>query len=297
MRRRGQQEAFSKRLEKVLEEDGKAVSKRLESPSAYTNRSRAPVTREEYGKAWEAYSNEPTVEAVRRALDCGNDVAHRLVFEGLPVLALPGLEKRLQEEARLGAKADARLSRGTERLTAEGAARVMAARAKAVKEVVEKEAAVLGDAVSQRVEEAKLVRANREGALVLADVTGKLLRSASRLVGYLDDALEEVEAKGFKGTKALEELGLRPGSALDLVKSMATVANRTAQVSEASVRMERLLMGDPTSIIQVQGGGSSSKPMSLEEATSVMREANKAFERHRMRAAAVDVQVEESGHA
>lgn len=260
------------------------------------NRGTRVVTREEYQRAWEAYSNEPSAAAVARALGCGQDVAQRLVHEGLPVLGLPPLDKRLKVEARAAAAGDAKLSKGTEKLTAEGAARELERRKEALAKVEKQSAELLGDAGTQKMEEARLVRANRIGATALAGINAKLLRTASRLADHLDEALGEAEKEKKTGKAALEHLGLKPSGALELVKSIATVSVRVAQSSEAAVRMERLLMGEPTDILGVQGG-EERKHMSQAEAEKVFSEAARAFARAKQRQQAVDAEVEEEGHA
>jgi hypothetical protein len=266
-------------------------STRVDSPGKAVRAPR-PVNREEYERAWVAYRNEPTAAAVQRELGCGADVAHRLLFEGLPVLGLPPMEKQLQLEARMAMAADKKLSRGTEKLTAEAVGKELALRREALKKSTQQVAVQLGDAVQQRAEEARLVRANRVGALALAGVTGRLLKVSNRLATMLDERVEEVEQLGLKGKAALDHLGLKPGGALELVKSISTTVVRAAQASEAAVRMERLLAGEPTEIFQHQGPGGG-KPMSVEEQEQVMLEATRAFQRAKMRRESVEAEVVE----
>lgn len=252
------------------------------------------MTGEEYERAWRAYANEPTLEAVRRELGCGHDVANRLVFEGLPVLGRPALKKRLEDEARLSARAENQLAARTDKLTAEGAARVLDARKAAVDQAVKVAKDVLGDAAEQRAAEARLVRAIRISATAQAGVAAQLLRSSSRLANYIDQALEAVEKKKLTGLEALKEVGLKPSGALDLIKSMAAITLRSAQAAEAAVRMERLHLGEPTDVLKLQGAGpSKDKPMTMGEASQVVASAARAFERAKMRREAVDAELDE----
>ena len=251
------------------------------------------MTREEYQRAWEAYANEPTLAAVQRALSCGQEVAHRLVWEGLPRLGLVGLDKRLKDEARLAAAADKKLTRATEKLTTEGVARELEARARAVDKATRATVEVLGDAAHQRGEEAKLIRMNRVSAQALSGTLVPLLRAANRLTKYVDEALGEAETEGLKGKAALEKLGLKPGSAVDLVRSIATLSVRVAQVSEASVRMERLHLGEPTAVLGIQETKRGT-PMTLEEAEQTVKDAARAFDRARQRALAEEVEVDDA---
>lgn len=247
------------------------VSTRVEKP--------APVRvlgREEWERAWAAYLSKPSMKAVQDAVPCSPDVARRLLHEGVPALGLPGLEGKRKEEARLAMMADKRLRAGTEKLDAETAAQQLEARREAAAAMVAKEKAVLGDAVSQAEEEAQLVRANRKSAMVLAGIQSKLLRSTSRLVTHLDTMLEEVEVKGLKGKAALDELGLKPMQALALARGVATVAQKTAEVSRQAVEMERLITGKPTSIVESQ---TRDMDMSPEDAAMWVARAARAYER------------------
>lgn len=249
---------------------------------------------EDYERAWEAYTREPTVAGVQRA-GYGQDTANRLVYEGLPRLGLEGLEKKLQKEARLVAARGERLSKGTEELSAESARKELELRRKEAERATREAAVVFGDTAEQAVEEARLIRANRRAAGALAKVNESLLTTAGTLAEYLEEALGEARKENLKGAEALKRVGLKPSGALDLVKSIATISTRIAQTSEAAIRMERLRLGEPTGILQVQGAEERRKPMSRTEATDKVNAAFRAFQRASQRAAIVDAELEEEG--
>lgn len=253
------------------------------------------VGRAEYEAGWAAYREKPGLTTVQEAVGCGADVARRLVHQGLPKLALPGYEKRLMDENRAAVAGEKRLAVSGEKLSTKTAARLVEEQKAAAERTVKAQVEILGDAEKQRAEELRLVRANRIGALALAGITGKLLRSADKLGTYYEQRLQEVERQGLTGGAALKALGMKPKEVLLHMRAIGNVMGKVAEISEASVKMERLLMGEPTAIIG--NAGEVERPKTKEEALERFNKSAKAFERFRQRQAAVEAVVEEEGEA
>lgn len=237
------------------------------------NRGSRPLSREDWDLALEAYRANPSVRGVLAAIPHGRPSAERLVNVGVPELGLPPIRKVLEEEARLAALGEKRL----ERVEAKTAGKLLEARMTALRKAEEARLAILGDAQKQREEEAKLVRMNRQGAVVLAAVQGKLLGGALRMA----EALERDLSEG-KGT-IKERLGY--------LRTIANIVQRTAESSAKAVQMERLLLGEPTSILGVQGQGKPSEDMSPEEAGQWLEAANRAFAKARARKNVIEAEV------
>ncbi len=249
----------------------------------------------DYERAWEAYQREPTVAGVQKGMGVSQDVAQKLVYEGLPRHGLVGLEKKLQQQARHAVVRGDRLTQGTEELSKEQVAKELEVRRKAAEKATREAAAVMGDAAFQAIEEAKLIRSNREAAQHLANIQGGLLRVAGAISQHMEEAVEEVGAKNLKGSAALKALKEAvPATILDMVKGVSTISVRISQAAEAAVRMERLRMGEPTAILGVQPATPTTK-MTREEARTKVNTAFRAFQRAAERAAMVDTEGEQEG--
>lgn len=238
------------------------------------------IAPEVYERARLAFLEVGTLEAVREVTGLGTAAVLRLVDSGVPQRGLPSL----RDAARIHAADVEKRLRLREKAAAEAQAGELAStleqRAKAAKAARQNEAKVLGDAVASRADEVLLVRANRKSALALARVNADLLQAGHAIAGSI---LEDVS--GLKKLSARERLGL--------LRTIAGIVHRTAQSSQVSVNMERLLMGEPTAILgRTDGAGPRPEDMTLEEAEQWLSIANKAFERRARRSTVIDVTPE-----
>lgn len=235
------------------------------------------VDAETYERARAAWLEHGTKQAVRDAIGCGLDLANRLVDVGEPSLRLPAL----RDVARvLAAELDRKVTskeRAVVHVEAAEMAKQLEARAAAAKAARAHETKVLGDAVSSRAEEVRLVRVNRQSALVLAGVNAALLKVSSRLASSL-----------LQDEAALVKLPAR--ERMGLLRTIAGVVHRTAQASQVAVHMEHLLMGKPTTILGRADAGPSTDDMTPEEAEQWLALANRAFARRAARRTVVDVE-------
>jgi len=246
---------------------------------------RARVTADEYASARAAYLAEGTAEAVQRAIGCGPEVAARLIMSGEPRLLLPSLQDAARAYAAELTKNTARTEKATAAVEATSLAHTLEARARAAKAARATEEKVLGDALTSRTDEVKLVRANRTSALVLARVNADLLQLSVH-----------VGASLLKEKDAITKLGVK--DRLGILRTIAGIVQRTADASRVSVNMERLLMGEPTAILGREGSsGPSTGDMTAEEAEQWLGIANRAFARRAARRSAIETTgevVEES---
>lgn len=216
------------------------------------------------------------MRAVRDA-GFGAEQARALVYLGLPHLSLPPLKKAQTREIRKADKREKDMEQAIERVDATEAARLLDLRRKASERALANERALLGDAEKTRDAELKLVRANRNGAMLLAVIGSNLLQSASAISRSL---AEDAESGRLRS--------LSPKEKVSIVKNIAQVAKSTAEVSARAVQMERLLMGEPTAIL----GHTSATPtadMTPEEAEQWFNLASRAFARKRRKDNAIDV--------
>jgi hypothetical protein len=234
-----------------------------------------PPSRDDWDRALEAWRGTPTIAHVAAELGIGFHRARTIVEVGIPAMGLPPVKKVLEEESRLAAMGEKRL----EGLEAKSAARVIETRTKALARSEASRVAILGDAAAQHAEEAKLVRMNRQGAVALAAVNGRLLSGALSLVEALEKDLAE-----NKGT-IKERLGY--------LRTIANVVARTAEASQKAVQMERLIMGEPTAILGVQGGKPNPDDMTPDEAGQWLEAGMKAFEKAKRRRAMIEAKAVE----
>lgn len=225
-------------------------------------------TADEYARARAAYLEHGTQAAVASALRCQHARAARLIDSGEPALNLPSLRDAARAYAATFKAPSSHLAKTTAATEAEELARTLEARAKAAKAARKTEEVVLGDAQKSRADEVRLVRANRMSALVLASVNADLLKVSTGLArSLLDDE------------PALRKLS--PEKRLNILRTVAGIVQRTADASRISVNMERLLMGEPTTILGREGA--STQDMTADEAEEWLAIANRAFARRASR--------------
>ena len=236
----------------------------------------ADIVPEVYERARLAFLEVGTLEEVKRVTGLNTGSVQRLIDSGVPQRGLPSL----RDAARIHAADVEKKLRLREKAAAEATSKELAStleqRAKAAKAARQNEAKVLGDAVASRADEVLLVRANRKSALALARVNADLLQAGHAIAGSI-----------LEDTPSLKKLSAR--DRLGLLRTIAGIVHRTAQSSQVSVNMERLLMGEPTAILGRTDGGPRTEDMTLEEAEQWLSIANRAFERRARRSTVLDV--------
>lgn len=237
------------------------------------------VPAEVYAQARGAWLAFGTIVAIQDATGLPAERAQRLVDAGEPSLDLPSLRDAARAVAAdLERKVRAKESASTTE-QASALAATLEQRAKATARARTHEAKVLGDAVESRVDEVRLVRANRTSALVLARVNADLLKLSVRVARSLLDDERRI-------------LTLEPGKRLGLLRTVAGIVQRTAQASAQSVNMERLLMGEPTQILGRADGNPSTSDMTVAEAEEWLALANRAFARRAARRTVVEAEAD-----
>jgi hypothetical protein len=195
------------------------------------------------------------------------DKCHRAIDVGEPALGLPPVGQEGERRVR-----DLTMARERARAEAVDEAR---------KNERVKEAKRAEDAYDQRAEEARMVRMTRQSSMALGVTLGRLLKGAM----YVAETIEiDMMALGKHGKSALsirERMGF--------IRTIGQIAQRASEVSRNAVMMERLLVGDPTTII-----GHQVAPMSDEEARRWFALVQTTAERTKTRTAAViDADYEE----
>jgi hypothetical protein len=233
------------------------------------------IAPEVYERARVAFLERGTLAAVREATGLGAPAVQRLLDSGIPTRGLPSL----RDAARVHAADVERRLRLAEKASAAEQAGALAAtleqRSKAARASREHEGKVLGDAVASRADEVLLVRANRKSALALAGINASLLRAGSAIAASILNDRDRLDK-------------LSPRDRLGLLRTIAGIVHRTAQASQVSVNMERLLMGEPTAILGRTDAGPSTADMSPEDAEKWLAIANKAFARRASRRTVVE---------
>ena len=116
------------------------------------------------------------------------------------------------------------------------------------------------DAVDASVEEGQLVRAARINALQLLTTLSDIGKHAAELAHRFAHEIESVEMK--------------PAQIVKLFKDFAQAAKAANEMAEMSIKMERLVLGEPTEIM-----GVLPMDMSVDDAVREIIEANAALTR------------------
>jgi hypothetical protein len=201
------------------------------------------LTREEHAACVAAWmdGNHGVDSIVAQIPSLNPELARRAIKVGEPTLGLRPIRQVAEERIRetVAAEQEAR------------AAGIVAVKA----EVEEKTKSRIVDAAEHAAREVQMVRGTRALALGLQDTLGHLLRGTMGIAREMsNDMLNPANKMSVR-----ERMGL--------IRNVAQIAQRTAEVGKIAVTMERLLVGDPTSIIDHRNGGvDPNAPMTEEEA-------------------------------
>ena len=122
------------------------------------------------------------------------------------------------------------------------------------------------DATESRVEEAKLVRATRQVGMMALGAMGKLLPGIIKLS----------EATSLQLEKLAKSDHLNERAALNLLNSFARSYNQITLSAKTAMEMERLYLGEPTSILGIQMD--EVEDMTLEECLAESKAMERAIE-------------------
>ncbi len=220
--------------------------------------------------AWDAGSGGAvaSLRAAAGAAGVSENVARGWVETGDAALGLPSWRERVRDAAR---EVVARDRSGTtlEAVERRGVDAMARDRAKALADARKREAVLLGDAVQQRAEEAKLVRGVRQTATALLSAEGHLLRATMRLAKSLDDDMNTDEKLGA--------LKMKPRERVALIKDIASIVKNTAETARLAV---------------ILGTDAATDDMTIEEAEAYVALATRAMARRIRARTVVEAQVD-----
>lgn len=250
------------------------------TPEAVAAQRREDEQRATYKRVWERFRLDGSETATAADTGVSLQVVKRYVAYGIPALnpPLPSLRAHLDTQTRAAvARTESKTSPAVNVETST-TAELVVEREKAATDAAKRVKDAIGDAVQQREDEGRLVRANRESALLLAMVQARLLRGSVKLAERLEKQIADEAMPVKEGLRVLHAIG--------------SIAKSTAEVSRHAVHMERLLLGKPTDIIG--GTVTSNADETPEEALEV---AIRAFARRDARKTVLDALPagEESG--
>lgn len=227
--------------------------------------------------AWDAGSGggRASVAAVAEATGLSEVEARGWIEVGDAGLGLPSYRERLRDAAR---EVVARDKRGEtlEAVERRGMDAMAKDRARALAEARKVEAKVLGDAVQQRAEEAKLVRGVRQTATAMLAAEAHLLKAALGLAKSIDDDVSRGVA-------------MKPREKVALVRDIASIVKATAETAKLAVATERLVLGKPGAVLGVDEPAGSMTP---EEAEAYVALAQRALARRARARVVVDAESE-----
>lgn len=123
------------------------------------------------------------------------------------------------------------------------------------------------DVIRARRQEGEMVRAQRGNLTALIGVTGQLLRGAIKRARDLEQLIESgIDTDGKK---------LTVKDQIDMLWKINRIVRQSAESTHDVIKMERLLLGEPTEIV----GIANLENMTIEQALDDIREAYEAAER------------------
>lgn len=200
--------------------------------------------------------------AAAQAAGVSRKSAARIWKRGAPYMNKPPIQELVLEEqtaARAGAT-DAIVAAAKEQ-TAEQAERQYREAEKARQDVIR-----------ARRQEGEMVRAQRGNLVALIGVTGTLLRGAIKQARDLETALATGKDPATKKALTIRDK-------VSILWQINRIVRQTAEASSDVIKMERLLLGEPTEIVGTMNLGD----MTEEQAYAEIREAYEAAERHARR--------------
>lgn len=135
------------------------------------------------------------------------------------------------------------------------------------------------DVIATRREEADLVRNQRRNVMALVGVTARTLRAGLAAAPRIENAIVNgVDPASGKKLTTMEQVRL--------LERMSLLVSRAAASAEATVKMERLLLGEPTEILEHRIDDAA-----VNEAFVEIEEAARSIERYRRRRLVIDAET------
>lgn len=189
------------------------------------------ISGEKWGRLVEAYRARPGAHtAAGKAAGCWWQTARRYWAEGgQDKQARPPIRDLIADE-QLAARA---------KLAEVGIAAALDAGTERARELAEREAELAAaDRGEHRKAEAMIARVTRENALAVCEVVAMILESAA----LLRDSLRE----SFSTGKMAALVEADPVAAMKVLRECTRIASEGASISETAVKLERLVVGEPT---------------------------------------------------
>lgn len=222
------------------------------------------------------------VAAVARAGGVSEGVARVWIETGEVSLGLPSYRERLRDAAREVVARDRR-GESLEAVERRGMEAMARDRARALAEARRVESKVLGDAVTQRAEEAKLVRGVRQTATAMLSAEAHLLKAALGLAKSIDEDV------------STGRLAMKPREKVALVKDIATIVKQTAETARLAVATERMVIGKPGTVLGPDDAAVSN--MTPDEAEAYVAIAQRAIARRARQRIVIDAEAESADDA
>lgn len=220
------------------------------------------ISAEHWDKLLESFRARPSgMTAASRAAKVAVNTAKKAWLEGMPHLGKGPIKAIVEEEQRAAraTMADVQRTKAAEQAEA-NADRAWKEAEKARRDVV-----------MARKQEAELVRAERANVIALVGSTGRLLRGLIRRCETLEKQIET--GREVDGSE------LRVKDQVEIAWKIGRIVRQTAEASMDVVKMERLLLGEPTEIV----GNVNLDAISDEEAIREIEEAYLAAQRVKQR--------------
>lgn len=128
------------------------------------------------------------------------------------------------------------------------------------------------DAVKSRRQEGDMVRAQRGNLMALIGVSGSVLRGALKQAREIEKIVET-------GVDPANNQKLTLGQKVDTLWKLSRIVAQTATSSAEVIRMERLLLGEPTEIIGTLELGDLSEDQAIAEIREAQEAAQRILER------------------
>ena len=147
-----------------------------------------------------------------------------------------------------------------------------AARARAAAKEAEERAKARRDAITARVEEAKMIKTARGSAIHLLAITKKILAGMGPLADEVHDRLTQIKLNDETTVADLEDIAR-------LIWRLAISTKSGTETAFKILQSERLLLGQPTDII----GVTDLDNLTLDDAIGELRDATAALKRYESR--------------
>lgn len=128
------------------------------------------------------------------------------------------------------------------------------------------------DVIKARRQEAEMVRAQRGNLMALISVTGRVLRGIIKRATVLEKALAE-------GVDPATGKPLTLKAQIDMMWKVNRMVSQTATASADVIKMERLLLGEPTEIVGTMDIGDMSEEQAMKEIREAYEAANRVASR------------------